>query len=901
MAQAQAKSLFDLLEDAGTWDRSKYGKTITFCDTETQNHVRDMLGFYAREKGPNDLDKAREALAETRQHRRTSVTSLSTFNLMGLRSAAPAGIENMVEMEKISRDYWTRGTTDPIVDYLGMMNLLSATSKVLSDSPFASIHTEMMVPMGGSNENTVHNLLCGDLISVAALFRLAPVEFSTNSATNPREENLISGNPFPNQAARQEANAKSSFSAWKITWKRPPKHGFGIPSAPITFSDDDLASMLFSIYLNMFREESLKITLDRIILNRMAQPRYSRATFAAFLSVVRETTLVDWEATMARFLFLLAKDCTLMLAGNFSQEAIIHLHAFNVYIFPELKNSPDHRNQEVLSRNIPLQSWNAPPTAVYITMEIPRSCLEYFTQANRRDIPHVLQCAVQSPSRHWRHDFCALQVGFGKLTAFDERTDDTYELHVAHDRLGWDGNSPLIVSFMVPTWVLLQEHLDTCVMFYIRTTVATLDSAKHLGPDLNLFSTKLGDKRIHISRNPPNQSGPAIIHHDHHSGREKSTMGRENYLVSKSVFAKTNGKSKIESVTTRLEFSSNIRVSSLSTNGSDSIQSLSPWNMMLTLSTGEQVPLDLPVPVDQSSVQVLIPKDHNFVQVQGSVSTETSWTRSPSPVVLYNGTPVSWNTSHLNMDILPSIQTEKKLIWLQPHLESMFTGREKNLLAHKEEAAEGERGRIDLKQSLLILFSKFTEYRMSGKPLLFLLTAEEQGDVKFLVFPSKLRMDLSGRSVLLDIAVLPFYEAPNDKSSNVCFSNVDLLNETKDDMYEIRLSPNELLLWRMMLPSWIERCRTWKHRPTCEYRSAGRVPIQLLPDSESVCSCGRGHFPKNYFQGRPQWNSAAQFASRAAISPLFPSRLVGNAYHGSSSASASVLTRIVRKIKTIVR
>jgi hypothetical protein len=80
----------------------------------------------------------------------------------------------------------------------------------------------------------------------------------------------------------------------------------------------------------------------------------------------------------------------------------------------------------------------------------------------------------------------------------------------------------------------------------------------------------------------------------------------------------------------------------------------------------------------------------------------------------------------------------------------------------------------------------------------------------------------------------------------------------------------ELKLWRQVLPVMVERCRTWEHRPDCEYLTESRIPLSLENNQPLLCSCGSGQLPKTFLTGVPHWGSVSKYFVRAALSPCFP-------------------------------
>jgi hypothetical protein len=85
---------------------------------------------------------------------------------------------------------------------------------------------------------------------------------------------------------------------------------------------------------------------------------------------------------------------------------------------------------------------------------------------------------------------------------------------------------------------------------------------------------------------------------------------------------------------------------------------------------------------------------------------------------------------------------------------------------------------------------------------------------------------------------------------------------------EIITLDDEIRAWRLLLPAFAERCRTWKHLDTCEYLAKGIPPAVDGLTVSPLCSCGRG---KNLgsFGNVPDWKLLRDEATRVAIGPLF--------------------------------
>ncbi len=63
----------------------------------------------------------------------------------------------------------------------------------------------------------------------------------------------------------------------------------------------------------------------------------------------------------------------------------------------------------------------------------------------------------------------------------------------------------------------------------------------------------------------------------------------------------------------------------------------------------------------------------------------------------------------------------------------------------------------------------------------------------------------------------------------------------------VTIDDEELKLWRQVLLALVERCRDLKHRSTCEYIAASKIPLSTEDAGAPVlCSCGTGILPDNF-------------------------------------------------------
>lgn len=148
-----------------------------------------------------------------------------------------------------------------------------------------------------------------------------------------------------------------------------------------------------------------------------------------------------------------------------------------------------------------------------------------------------------------------------------------------------------------------------------------------------------------------------------------------------------------------------------------------------------------------------------------------------------------------------------------------------------------------------------------------------------MLLASSLRLDLSNRTVILDAAVLPLY----DDLMPQIIPDIRAL-QSQGNLCQIRATESELILWKLLLPAWAERCRSYPHKTSCEYTVAGHIPLSVDKGQRCLCSCGNGEFPTRYLHGSPIWGGLLRHAVRIAISLVFYSSLVDDDFMGSDRA-----------------
>jgi hypothetical protein len=257
------------------------------------------------------------------------------------------------------------------------------------------------------------------------------------------------------------------------------------------------------------------------------------------------------------------------------------------------------------------------------------------------------------------------------------------------------------------------------------------------------------------------------------------------------------------------------------------------------------------------------------------------------------------NVHYLNLNRLPALKLpvrhEKQ--WMSLHLGLAFSDNEK---ITRENSTHQDRGSlVNLKESIAEIFIKWAGVEKSSKNVKSrfhpLGLYNPTGGIGFytLIFVNDIRLDLASHTIVADACVIPLSEHNlNDKIAPA----LGRLSEIGHVPIRVVTPDDETKLWKLLLPALAERCRTWKHLPTCEYLLKG-IPAYMEGlefEASPLCSCGKGK-DLGTFGTRHEWKELHSEATRIALSPLFSPSFIKppkkadakNANIGSSSSLKS--------------
>jgi hypothetical protein len=768
--------------------------------------------------------------------------------------------------------------TSNLIDHLGGLNLLAATSPLLRSNFSATLYSENLVRAQENHKELLDNLLCGDSTTVSSLLGLTPVEVATNTAS------VSSGDEALCQSMTDSSKAGQSFA--RIAWKRPlnPTGTTSNFVGLIHFDPAHLAHALFRVFTKMFADEDVTHLLARMQsqgTKRPTLPIYHRASFVAFLCLVKSRVQTDWNQTMEALLHHMDDDSSLAFATTYMQELTLWMHMMGLYTVDILKSPPNSSASPQDTGTV--KQWQNIPAVVSVILQVPRHKIDPFIkQSIEKGITPPLQAILQSSpqaANQWQNMFAATQIGFGTLRTEGAQHSDTFNLRIDEDQLKWSGKSSMFVSFYVPSWILLQEPRTATVSLAIPHSPHTVAAfARSLGPNLSIFSAEQQDAgHVYITKAMPHQSKVISIC-GFAPGNVRNEVDPEGNWETK-VTASVDQNGHISFFTSHVQILSEEAKVVLKEGSNVSRAMQSPFNHTLSIEGGPTYKVNFPVPVLNSTAKIRIARKSSYLELVADVAKLTDWSSFQSfmyPVFMDSGLPAPWSMPKINLSTLPAMDvtdsSSVRLKWLQHHLPTMWSAQECALkLKPTLPAPPNLRSRVEFKDSLYHMFIGFSGIQGQKASVFNIDCAEEKG-VQMVFFLSKMRLDLSNRTVVLDAAVLPL----TLDLMPIILPSLQAMSGSKFAPKSIRTPKYELQLWKEALPAWTERCRTWSHKPGCEYASTGNIPLSTNFGERVLCSCGEGNLPTNFMPDFPGWKGLAKYAVRVAVSPAFASALVDN-------------------------
>ncbi|KAI6131242.1 hypothetical protein EV401DRAFT_2254568 [Pisolithus croceorrhizus] len=749
--------------------------------------------------------------------------------------------------------------TSNLVDHVRLQNLLIVTNPLLRHSHSSTLYTEVLLSVADSPAEGILEHVCGDLSTISLLPGLVPSSYVSRFTTRSDiSQVLLLAITGPFAIRYQE----------RLAWK-PIGFGHGINDLQqtLSFSPNQLAGTLFDIYLRMFSDEDLGKRMAATFLDEphalcklssLSTIHYTRRSFALLLAHIRTRVHCDWDRVMDNLHTLVLQDRTLISGSDFYQEMVTQLYLAG---FRPSWLSPVAAQELRLEENPSMfRQWSAVPEVVTVVLVVPRHAItKVQSDLSEAGTPY-LQCETWADFGH--NVFACISISFGKLEVSHQGENKVAA--IVEDRTGIKGTSPLIVSFPILSTCLMMVTGGT-VGLAIRSTFKTGPLSRKLEPGMCLFKTLLTDERfIHILSRAPTAGNdttdeahplvPPALSDETDPGRPIHVeMDMSNRLV--------------KTLTAHVDIVNPAEQAALTGRRAITVEQLSLNKAKLHVGEYQRT-VPFPLPVDITNAKLRVARKSKYIEVVApmALTLDSKQDRNITGsfrMTFDSGVPTLWGMPRVNLDRCPSFKLSngrKAFNWFSGSVTHMFSERERMSYAQWRFLGRIPDTFTDLKESLRTLLSM--AIGLGGETRAkFVLCDHSKGDTAYaIILITGVRLDLVSHAVVADSWIIP----TSDDINNELLKDVPSL-------VRIRTNGHESEAWRHLLPFFIERCRTWKHRPNCEYLVHNSIPLYPNagsdPNKVPWCSCGMG-VGTEALQG-PYGSVEAKYATRAAISPLF--------------------------------
>ncbi|KAI1331487.1 hypothetical protein F5Y16DRAFT_422996 [Xylariaceae sp. FL0255] len=775
-----------------------------------------------------------------------------------------------------------------LIDHLGALNLLVATAPLLKDTAQSTLYLETLLKTAITSEAQFDNLLQWHTPVISLMLGLAPVEYWTSSTTISSIDEIILGFILT-QGEKVQSLSKLSFKLAKHFLHQKPN--FTIPRVEAI----PLAIATFDIYCNMFPYEDPKdwmnMSREEIMRKGIVSsfPVYHRGGFVSLMKHMRTALSTDWPSFWKHLIQLVKQDdrCRRLL---YFQELCVQLHVQGLYTADALTLEMETRlnllaldtrdaSYEEASVNVAgfnLVGFNTlenTPDVMCVTLEIPRHHANQLfpTETHKASAP-TLQGAVEDSVSGSKSFFSCVQIIFGTVEK-RPADDGKWMISISEDRSGWQGDSPLIAAFYVPTNVLFANPRSINISLGVQQTQVSLVTYAHL-KGLNVYTAPLtGTSQVFVSRYLPGMSGYPVTC-GHVSSIHADSTTKPPPIVGMDLSLKLD-KGRIDEVFCHVDFSVGKGKELLEANKTHiEMQQSSPSTIEIVFKESPHIySIVFPCPVSKEHAFMRIARTEGFIEVSAPVADplrSDGLKLSAYPLILDGkGTPILQNGHQINLDSLPMLNWEESSksqnVWLSRLTSNQFSISDRRIFETLEDGKPAVKTpRMKVRESLHRIF--LAASGVEGDQIsLFTLKHPELRNC-LLLFVHTIRIDGAAASIVADAACLALTRdlVLSGELKNFMLS----LRELKTCVLEV--DDEEFQLWMRLIPAMAERCRTWSHKASCEYQKPGAtIPLSTKLGAQFICSCGNGQIPDEYFK-LPNWDIAVKHMVRVAITPIFP-------------------------------
>jgi hypothetical protein len=413
--------------------------------------------------------------------------------------------------------------TSNLVDHIGLLNILPATTPLLSKNESSVLFTNSFFRPADEASDTLSVLLCSDVTTTSFLLGLAPTTHLLGHAAeaygmDAAKDTITSGRP-----------GQETQLHMRIAWRSPKfddlsgeGHEPSMKTTRVVFQQNQLVSYFFELYKVIFSYEDIDSmmggTLRQSTWPSSADFRhYNRMSLVGLLGLAKSRHVTtNWRAFMKSLVGRIECDRELLIGSNQLQELHVLLHLSGLYS-NSILSARHPKEHPIVGKSFgPLRSPSAGvikglldqqkiPSVVWLCLKVPRRNLEVFTSQHKlREGSGFsgLHINVSLLERGFQNSYYSTQCFFGKLI---QRAGDNHTCDVVEDKDGWNGTSDLIVVCAVPAWSLL---LGSAGSYRIDLTISlspvnAFIDIPGLGLMMSVYGCGLHEKNVVVLKEPP--------------------------------------------------------------------------------------------------------------------------------------------------------------------------------------------------------------------------------------------------------------------------------------------------------------------------------------------------------------------------------------------------------------
>lgn len=388
--------------------------------------------------------------------------------------------------------------TSNLSDHAGLMNILLAVVPLLPRKMASGVvYTESLLYESDDATKEFTKQLFMDLGAFSLIFGLCPVDYLSGFSTRSNTHEVLMHQSFK---ASDDGRVQQYHQV--VTWKSTAAAdriavAMGARFDGFTFDAIQLGTFLYDVYQRMFEQHDGQnfwrihshklnnpVTQRAIAMNSIVH--YCRETFVILLVHIKHrlgASATAWPEVMDRFNDLQLADTSIPMDTLSRHELATHLQIRGVYVTPQYFGSPSFKIG-------PFANWNTVPAIVRIVAIFPREKLTVLMNALSTPPLVVGVCGKRT-----MNTYSSVHAAFGKAVLMGSKSQPWVSF--VEDPLGFQGSSPIVVSFACMSVVLTQVEAwqDLRVALTVMSLPATsVEFLPKLGPSLEICSVPVMDQ-----------------------------------------------------------------------------------------------------------------------------------------------------------------------------------------------------------------------------------------------------------------------------------------------------------------------------------------------------------------------------------------------------------------------